>query len=114
MSAGHVVEQQSTPAIVPPRERSNEAGPGQLATAEQQGDAYGAALQSMAEEDGAAVTRAGHYLVALVTEQAEGVYAPDDSGRLVWREAPEEPTRTSRSPSPTERMAASCPDSTCG
>jgi hypothetical protein len=83
MSAGHVVEQQSTPAVVPPMDRSNEAEPGQLTTARQQGDAYGRALQAMAEEDGAAVTRAGHYLVALVNEQAEGRYAPDDSGRLV-------------------------------
>ncbi|MGY1707392.1 iron transporter [Geodermatophilus sp. SYSU D00697] len=90
MSARRVVNDRSTPAVRPPTSGSNEAQPEQLDTARQQGDAYGRALQAMAEEDGAAVTRAGHYLVALVTEQAEGMYAPDDSGRLVWREAPEE------------------------
>jgi hypothetical protein len=90
VSAGHVVNERSTPAVRPPMDESNEAEPEQLDTARRQGDAYGRALQAMAEEDGAAVTHAGHYLVALVREQAEGMYAPDDSGRLVWREAPEE------------------------
>jgi hypothetical protein len=71
-------------------DENKEAEPEQLDTARWQGDAYGRALQAMVEEDGAAVTHAGHYLVALVREQAEGMYAPDDSGRLVWREAPEE------------------------
>ncbi|MGY1634396.1 iron transporter [Geodermatophilus sp. SYSU D01186] len=90
MSAGYAVLERSTPAVRPPMGESNEAEPGQLGTARRQGDAYGSALQAMAEEDGAAVARAGHYLLALVTEQAEGMYAPDDSGRLIWREAPGE------------------------
>ncbi len=89
MSAGHVGEE-STPGVRPPMDASNEAEPEQLDTAREQGDAYGRALQAMADEDGAAIIRAGDYVVALITEQAEGVYAPDDSGRLVWRAAPEE------------------------
>ncbi len=90
VSAGHAVHERSTPAVRPPMRESNEAEPEQLDTARRQGDAYGRALHAMAEEDGAAITRAGHYLVALVNEQAEGMYAPDDTGRLVWREAAEE------------------------
>jgi uncharacterized protein involved in high-affinity Fe2+ transport len=43
----------------------------------------------MAEEDGAAMARAGHYLIALVNEQAEGMCAPSNDAALVWREAPE-------------------------
>jgi len=89
VSAGHVGEK-STPAVRPATKESNEAAPAQLDTARQQGDVYGQALQAMAHEDGAAIIRAGDYVVALIIEQAEGMYAPDDSGRLVWREAPEE------------------------
>ncbi len=101
MSAGHAVQERSTPAVRPPMKGSNEAEPGQLDTALQQGDAYGRVLRAMAEEDGAAVARAGHYLVALVNDQAEGMYAPDDFGRLLRREAPRRRTPTSRSPSRT-------------
>jgi hypothetical protein len=90
VSAGQVVTERTTPMVTPPMEKSNEAEPDQLATARQQGDAYGAALQAMAEEDGAAVAEAGNYRVALVNEQAEGMYAPDGEGGLVWREAPQE------------------------
>jgi hypothetical protein len=64
---------------------SNETEPDQLATARQQGDADGAALQAMQEEDGAAVAEAGNYRIALVNEQAEGMYAADGDGGLVWR-----------------------------
>jgi hypothetical protein len=90
VSAGRAVEERTTPAARPPMSESNEAEPDQLSTARSQGDAYGQALDAMAEEDGAAVTRAGNYVVALVNEQAEGMYAPEGSGGLVWREAPEE------------------------
>jgi len=90
MSAGRVVREQTTPAATPRMAESNEAEPGQLSVARRQGDSYGAALDAMAEEDGAAVTRAGDYVVALVNEQAEGMYAPAEGGELVWREAPEE------------------------
>ncbi len=89
MSAGHAVKERTTPAVRPPMEKSNEAEPDQLDVARQQGDAYGAAVQAMAEEDGAALTEAGNFVVALVNEQAEGMYARDGDG-LVWREAPEE------------------------
>ncbi len=90
MSAGRLVEQESTAAVAPPMQESNEAEPDQLAVARQQGDAYGEALEAMAEEDGAAVGRVGNYLVALVNEKAEGMYALGDGEPLVWREAPEE------------------------
>jgi hypothetical protein len=89
VSAGRAVKERTTPAVTPPMEKSNEAEPEQLDTARQQGGAYGAALRAMAEEDGAAVAEAGNFVVALVNEQAEGMYAPDDGG-LVWREAPQE------------------------
>jgi len=91
VSAGHAITERSTPAVRPPMRKSNEAEPDQLTAARTQGDAYGAALDAMAEEDGAALTRAGNFVVALVNEQAEGMYAPagKDAG-LVWREAPEE------------------------
>ena len=90
MSAGRAVEERTTPAVPPPMEKSNEAEPDQLDTARQQGDAYGAALKAMQEEDGAALAEAGNFRVALVNEQAEGMYAPDGDGGLVWCEAPEE------------------------
>lgn len=65
---------------------SNEATDEQLAVARAQGDAYGRALQAMAEEEGAVTARAGQYLVAFVNEEAEGMYELVN-GRLVWREA---------------------------
>lgn len=76
----------TTPATTPPDRASNEATRGQLDVARQEGDAYGKALHAMAEEDGAALQRAGDYLVAFVNEEAEGMYAPAD-GALIWREA---------------------------
>jgi Fe2+ transport protein len=90
VSAGQVLEERTTPSAVPPMDESNEAEPDQLATARRQGDAYGAALQAMEEEDGAAVAEAGNFRVALVNEKAEGMYARDGDGGLVWCEAPEE------------------------
>lgn len=76
MPVGHAVKERTTPAERPPMRESNEAEPDQLKTARTQGDAYGQAIDAMAEEDGAAVTRAGNVIVALVNEQAEGLYAP--------------------------------------
>jgi hypothetical protein len=38
---------------------------------------------------GRVVSRAGHDLIALVNEQAEGMCAPSNDAALVWREAPE-------------------------
>lgn len=79
----------STPPNTPPMEASNEAQSEQLEVARDEGRAYFAALKAMEEESGAVVKRAGDYLVAVVQEEAEGMYAWD-GGRLVWREAPEE------------------------
>lgn len=89
MSAGQVVREKTTPAEAPPMVESNEAEPEQLRVAREQGDAYGHAIKAMAEEDGAAMAEAGNYVVALVNEQAEGMYAHEGGG-LVWREAPEQ------------------------
>lgn len=89
MSAGHPVRERTTAPAMPPMDESNEAEPEQLGIAREQGDAYGRALQAMADEEGAAVAEAGNFVVALVNEQAEGMYAHED-GRLVWREAPED------------------------
>ncbi|MEV6842793.1 hypothetical protein [Actinoplanes sp. NPDC051411] len=63
----------TTPPSTPPQEGSDEATDEQLALARRQGDAYGQALQAMADEDGAAVRPAGEYLVAFVNEEAEGM-----------------------------------------
>jgi len=76
----------STPPHTPTMRESNEAQPGQLDVARAEGDAYGRAMQAMAEESGATVKAAGDYLVALVQEDAEGMYFWEDK-RLVWREA---------------------------
>ena len=81
----------TTPAHTPPMSASNEADDDQLSIARTEGDAYGAALQAMADEDGAAVAHAGDFLVAFVNEEAEGMYAPDDND-LTWREAAPEAT----------------------
>ncbi|MDT0276139.1 iron transporter [Blastococcus goldschmidtiae] len=70
MAAGHAVEDRTTPAAAPPMEKSNEAEPDQLDVARRQGDAYGAAVQAMAEEDGAA-----HIEVA-VADLADGRFVP--------------------------------------
>jgi hypothetical protein len=86
----------TTPASAPPETSSNEATDEQLRIAHDEGDAYGRALQSMAEEDGAHLAHAGDFLVAFVNEEAEGMYALADGlpseqgkGELVWREAAE-------------------------
>lgn len=89
MATSHVVQDQTTPTERPPMRESNEAEPDQLEVSRRQGDAYGAALDAMAEEDGAVTARAGNYVVAFVNEQAEGMYAPAEDGGLEWREAPE-------------------------
>ncbi|SDZ20464.1 Fe2+ transport protein [Micromonospora pattaloongensis] len=73
----------------PPMRPSNEATAEQLEVARSQGDAYGRAMQAMAEEDGAETARAGDLVIAFVNEEAEGMYALEGD-RLVWREAAEE------------------------
>ncbi|GGP78929.1 iron transporter [Saccharothrix coeruleofusca] len=79
----------STPSTTPPTGASNEAEPDQLGLARAEGDAYLRSLEAMREESGAVVKRAGDFLVALVQEDAEGMYELR-GGRLVWHEAPEE------------------------
>lgn len=79
----------STPQHVPPMRESNEAEPEQLDVARSQGDAYREALHAMQQESGAIVKHAGDFVVALVQEEAEGMYALEGD-RLVWREAPED------------------------
>jgi len=79
----------ATEPHTPPMAPSNEGDPGQLDVARVEGDAYGRALAAMGEESGAVVRRAGDYVVAFVQEDAEGMWAPDDTHGLVWREAPE-------------------------
>jgi hypothetical protein len=73
----------------PPMASTNEADEDQLAIARAQGDAYGRAMQAVDEESGAAVRRAGDYLVAFVQEDAEGMYGFEE-GELTWHEPPGE------------------------
>lgn len=70
---------------MPPMTPSEESTPAQLDLGRQQGDAYGAALQGMNEESGADVRRAGEYEVAIVVENAEGMWHLD-SDELHWVE----------------------------
>lgn len=73
----------------PPEEPSNEAEPQQLDIARGEGRAYLDALQAMEEESGAVLQSDGDYVVALVQEEAEGMYGIED-GHLLWREAPDD------------------------
>lgn len=79
----------TTPPHVPSMDASNEANRDQLGIARAEGEGYRRALEAMREESGAVVKSAGDYVVALVQEDAEGMYAFED-GRLVWREAAEQ------------------------
>lgn len=72
----------------PPMEASEESTEQQLQLARQQGDAYGAALGAMNEESGAQVVRAGEYSIAVVVENAEGLWHLD-GGELRWQEPPD-------------------------
>jgi uncharacterized protein involved in high-affinity Fe2+ transport len=69
----------------PPMKASNEATGEQLDLARQEGDAYAAALKTMVEEEGGTLREVDDYLLAVVVEKAEGMYALDDE-RLVWHE----------------------------
>ncbi len=69
----------------PPMQPSNEATSEQLEITRTEGRAYHRALRAMAEESGAQTREAGDYLVAVVVEEAEGMYAPI-GGHLVWHE----------------------------
>lgn len=78
----------SSPRHTPPMRPSNEAQPGQLDIARAEGNEYFRALKAMEEESGAVLQPAGDYLVALVQEDAEGMYGCTPDG-LVWHEAAE-------------------------
>lgn len=65
---------------------SNEATVEQLAVARDQGDSYRRGVEAMAAEEAAVTRHAGEYLIAFVTEDAEGMYELAD-GDLMWREA---------------------------
>ncbi len=76
----------STPPANPSKRSSNEATAEQLVLARQEGDAYRRAMQAMAAEDRARSVRAGDFVLAIINEEAEGMYELD-GGRLAWREA---------------------------
>lgn len=66
---------------------TSEADSTQLELAHAQGDAYGRALEHMAEnvaEDGG-IKESGDYIVGYAVEEAEGMYAWAE-GSLVWRD----------------------------
>ncbi|PSL57373.1 Fe2+ transport protein [Saccharothrix carnea] len=79
----------STPGSTPPMAASNEADAAQLDVARAEGAAYRRALEAMRKKSGAVVKQAGQFIVALIQEDAEGVYARED-GHLVWHEVPED------------------------
>lgn len=68
---------------LPPMEPSDESTRDQLKIARAQGDAYGRALEAMNQESGAQMQRVNDYEIAVVAENAEGMYQPSD-GRLRW------------------------------
>lgn len=70
---------------MPPMKPSEESSEAQLATAIQQGEAYGAALAAMDKESGVDKRRAGEYEVAIVVENAEGMWHLKGD-ELAWRE----------------------------
>jgi hypothetical protein len=69
VSAGHAVKERTTPATRPPMSESNEAEPDQLKVARAQGDAYGRALDAMAEE-------ANAHIEVAVADAAVGRFVP--------------------------------------
>src|SRR3954453_18109652 len=79
--------QETAPATqqLPPMLPSNEATKTQLKLATRQGDAYAKALEAMDKESGAQRQRVGDYEIAVVAEQAEGMYHLRD-GQLHWLE----------------------------
>lgn len=73
----------------PPMKKSEESTKEQLAVAKKQGVAYGEALEAMDKESGAKVQRAGDYEIAVVIEEAEGMWVPKN-GSLEWEEPTDE------------------------
>lgn len=78
-----------TETRTPPMQPSEESTADQLDLGRRQGDAYAAALKAMDKESGADIRRAGEYEIAVVVENAEGMYHLRD-GELVWEEPADE------------------------
>lgn len=74
---------------MPPMTASEESTEAQLEVARKQGEAYAAALHGMNEESGAQTQRAREYEVAVVVEEAEGMWQPQ-GGELQWMSPTEE------------------------
>lgn len=70
---------------MPPMKASEESTKEQLELAKKQGEAYAAALKGMDKESGADIARAGEYQVAIVVEDAEGMWHLEN-GELAWHE----------------------------
>ena len=83
--------QDATPAATPmaspaaPEVPSDEATADQLALARRQGDAYGQALDAMAQQAAVQTVSAGDFAISLIAEKAEGLYMMQN-GQLQWTE----------------------------
>lgn len=75
--------------VMPPMKASEESTEEQLELAKKQGEAYAEALKGMDKESGADMVRVGDYLVAIVVEDAEGMWHLEN-GELTWHEPGEE------------------------
>lgn len=75
--------------VMPPMKASEESTEEQLKLAKKQGEAYAGALKAMDEESGADKVRVGEYLVAIVVEEAEGMWHLEN-GELAWHEPGDE------------------------
>lgn len=85
-----MTQPKATPSpTMPPMKPSEESTEDQLKLATMQGEAYAAALKGMDKESGADIARAGDYEVALVVENAEGMWHMRD-GELTWQEPQDE------------------------
>ena len=81
MSQTHVTPKPT----MPPMKASGESTEEQLKLATKQGEAYAAAMKGMDKESGADIARAGEYEIALVVEEAEGMWHMHQ-GELTWKE----------------------------
>jgi hypothetical protein len=76
----------SRPNEQPPMRPSKESTKEQLGIAKREGEAYAAALEAMNKESGAQIKRAGDYEIAVVVEDAEGLWELTGEGHLRWQE----------------------------
>lgn len=70
---------------MPPMKASGESTEDQLKLATKQGEAYAEAMKGMDKESGAHIARAVEHEVALVVEEAEGMWHMHN-GELTWQE----------------------------